>query len=80
MNLSPDKMDFLLGMAGKKLGKDPQSLKQQLESGNISEAINGLDESTKNKIGDILKDPKALEAILKSDKAKDIISGFAKGK
>jgi len=80
MNFSPDKMDFLLSMAGKKLGKDPQALKQQIESGDLNGAISGLDQNSKNKIGEVLKDPKALEAILKSDKAKDIISSLTKGK
>ena len=80
MNFSPDKMNLLLNMAGKKLGKDPQALKQQLESGNLGDAISGLDANTQNKIGAILQDPKALETMLQSDQVKNIISGFTKGK
>ena len=33
MNIPPEKLDMLLKTAGKKLGKDPQMLKNQLQSG-----------------------------------------------
>lgn len=76
MNLSPDKMDTLLNMAGKKLGKDPQNLKRELENGNLKQAISGLDPSTQSKISEIVNNPKALEAVLQSDKFKSMLSGL----
>ena len=76
MNFSPDKMDTLLNIAGKKLGKDPEALKQQLESGDLSHVINGLDKNAQNKIGKLLNNPKELEAVLQSDKVKNMLSGL----
>ena len=42
MNLSPKQIDGLLKMAGSRLGRDPQQLRQQLESGNLQQITQGM--------------------------------------
>lgn len=80
LNLSPDKMDALLKMAGQKLGKNPDDIKNQLENGGLDQVISGLDPSVQKKIGALANDPKAVEALMKNNNIQNLISGLMGGK
>ena len=41
-NISPDQMDSLLALAGKKMGKDPEKLREQMQSGQMDGILGGL--------------------------------------
>ena len=75
-NIPQEKMGSLLEIAGKKLGKSPDQLKQELEQGNMDQILSGLDQNTASKVNGLLKDPKALESMLASDKAKSFINAL----
>jgi hypothetical protein len=65
LNLSGDKLNALLAMAGQKLGKSPGEIMAQVQSGNVEGLTGGLDPKTKARIDGLLQNPKALEAMLK---------------
>jgi len=79
LNLSEAKLNALLSMAGKKLGQDPQTLKQQLQSGKLDDIMNGMDTSAKEKMAGLMNDPKRLEALMQDDKVKKLLSGLMGG-
>lgn len=60
MNLSPKQIDGLLKMAGSRLGRDPQQLRQQLESGNLQQITQGMNPQQQQQVAEILKDPQAI--------------------
>lgn len=79
-NLSPDKMENLLKLAGKKLGQDPEKLKAQLEQGNLNQVIGGLDPKVQQQISSLANNPKALEALMKNSNLGNMLSGLMGGK
>lgn len=79
LNLSPDKMNSLLKMAGQKLGKNPDDIKAQLENGNLDQVISGLDPNVQSKISALAKDPKAVEALMKNNNVQNLLSGLMGG-
>lgn len=80
MNLSPDKMDSLLKIAGQKLGKNPSELKSQLEQGNLDNIISGLDPKLQSQIASIANNPKAVEAMLQNPGVANMLAGLMGGK
>ena len=80
MNLSEDKLNLLLNMAGKKLGQDPAALKSKLESGNLDGITDKMSPQAKQQISSLLQNPKGLEALLADEKVKSMIAGLMGGK
>jgi len=79
LNLSEAKLAALLNMAGKKLGQDPQALKERLQSGDISQVMQGMDPASKEKLGGLIGDPKKLEALMRDEKVKGLLAGLMGG-
>lgn len=80
INLPDDKLNALLAMAGKKLGKDPAELKDQLESGKLDSVLGGMDPKAAGQINSLLKNPKALEAMLGNEQVRNMLGGMLGGK
>ena len=78
-NLSDDKLASLLEIAGKKLGKDPQELKKQLESGQLDNVLGSLDPKAKNQVNTLLQNPKMVETMLQNDKIRNMLGGLLGG-
>ena len=76
--ISPDKLDALLKTAGQRLGKDPQALKNQLQSGNLNSL--GVNEQQQQQIGQLLKDPQALSKFFEQPQIKQMINQLMKGR
>jgi hypothetical protein len=76
VNLPPDKLSALLNIAGKKLGKDPAELKQQLESGNLDGIMGKMTPQAKQQMGALLSDKKKLEALMADEKIKNLLAGI----
>lgn len=79
LKLSDEKMAALLNMAGKKLGQDPAQLRDQLESGNLGNLLKNMDPKSADKVNAVLKDPKALEALMANDQVKNLLSSLMGG-
>jgi len=78
MNISPEKLDMLLKTAGQRLGKDPQVLKNQLQSGSLDGL--GIDQNQQRQIGDLLKDPQAMAKFFEQPQIKDMLQQLMKGR
>lgn len=75
-NLSEDKLNTLLSIAGKKLGKDPDQLKQQLESGQLDNVLGSMDQKNAGKINTLLQNPKAIETMLQNEGVRNMLNGL----
>lgn len=80
LNIPDDKMDALLKLAGQKLGKNPNDIKNQLENGNLEQVISGLDPGVQNKINALANNPNALDALMKNNGVQNLLSGLMGGK
>ena len=78
LNLSDDKVNALLNMAGQKLGKNPSDLKDQLQSGNIDSLMSGLDPKAASQIQNLLSNPAALEALMKNEQLRKLLGGLGR--
>ncbi|MBQ2750997.1 MAG: hypothetical protein IJF25_00320 [Oscillospiraceae bacterium] len=78
MNISPEKLDMLLKTAGQRLGKDPQVLKNQLQSGSLDGL--GIDQNQQRQIGGLLKDPQAMAKFFEQPQIKDMLQQLMKGR
>lgn len=79
LNLSDEKLSQLLGMAGQKLGQSPESLKNQLQQGDLSGILGKLDPKTANMVSGLMNNPKALEALMQNDQMKAMLGQLGKG-
>lgn len=77
-NIPPAQLDAMLKMAGKKLGRDPQALKGQLESGKLDQL--GINTQQQQQIGQLLKDPQALSQFLEQPQIKQMLNQLMKGR
>jgi len=79
-NISKETLDQMLNMAGRKMGTDPMKLKEQLEKGAFHEALGKIPPRQSAQINQVLNDPKALEQLLSSPKAQQMLRGLMGGK
>lgn len=77
-NLSPSQMDAMLKLAGQKLGRDPQTIKDQLEKGNLDQL--GINAQQQQQIGQLLKNPQALSQFLEQPQIKQMLNQLMKGR
>ena len=84
MNNNPQmnkaRLDMLLSMAGKKLGTDPSKLKSQLEQGAFDAALKGINQDQAAQINRLLSNPQALEQLLNTPRAKQLLNELMGGK
>lgn len=78
MNIPPDKLDMLLRTAGQRLGKDPQTLKSQLQSGRLDNL--GIDQNQQQQIGRMLQDPQAMARFFEQPQIKQMLEQLMKGR
>ena len=70
----------MLETASKKLGTDPEKLKEAVSKGNINEVLGKIGNEKAKEISDILSDKNKASQILSSPKAKQLLQKFFGGK
>jgi hypothetical protein len=78
LNLSGDKLNALLAIAGKKLGKSPEELKAGLQSGNLDSVLAGMSEENRKQITALLGNPAALNLLMQNENIKKLLGGLGK--
>ena len=79
-NLPDDKVDSLLNMAGEKLGKSPDELREQLQSGNMDALLKNLDPKAASRLQSLLSNPRALEMLMQNEQLRNLLGGMGKSK
>lgn len=79
LNIPDDKLNTMLQMAGQRLGRDPEELRSELQSGKMDNILGGLDPKAAGQIQGLLQNPKALEAMLQNDKVKNLLNSLMGG-
>jgi hypothetical protein len=64
--------DKLLGVAAKKLGSDPETLRKQFQSGNYDSAVSSLSGKDQQLLQRALSDPELTAKVLNSPRAQEI--------
>lgn len=77
-NIDSKKIEALLSVASKKLGTDPNTLKNQLENGSFDKALGNLPQSQQAKLMKALSDPKSAEKLLSTPQAQEIYKKLQK--
>lgn len=77
-NIDAKKMEALLSLASKKLGTDPSTLKNQLESGSFDKALGNLPKAQQAKLMQALSDPKSAEKLLSTPQAQQMYKKIQK--
>jgi len=75
-NLQDAKKNALLQIAGKKLGTDPQALRQKLESGQMEDVVSNLDPDARQKITSLLQDKDAMSKLLGSEQVQNLLKNL----
>lgn len=75
-NLSQDQLNRLLGVAGKKMGIDPENLKTQMESGKLDGILQGLSGDQRDKISGLMHDPAAMQQLISDPKVQQLLKGL----
>lgn len=78
--LSPQKVDQLLKMASQKLGTDPQTLRSQLQSGNLQQVLGSLQPGQAQQISQLLQNPQAMQQLLQNPQLQALIQQFSGGR
>ena len=75
-NISPDQMDSLLALAGKKMGKDPEKLREQMQSGQMDGILKNLNPNQQAQIQNLMNNPAAIEQLMNSPKVQMLLKGL----
>lgn len=79
-NIPDDKLSALLDAAGKKLGRDPQQLRSELQNGKLDNVLGNLDPKTAAQVSGLLNDRKALDALINNPALGNMLNGILGGK
>ena len=71
--LTPDQLNALLTFASAQLGVSPDRLRQTVQTGNTDALSGAVGSQTAAQIGALLNDRQALERLLQSPQAKEIL-------
>jgi hypothetical protein len=71
-NLNSKNVDALVGIVSKKLGMQPDVLKQQLQQGKFDAALQNMNAADAAKFQQVLKNPKIAEQIMSTSQAQAI--------
>lgn len=75
-NFSQEQLNRLLGVAGKKMGIDPENLKTQMESGKLDGILQGLSGDQRDKISGLMNDPAAMQQLISDPKVQQLLKGL----
>lgn len=78
MKLNEAKLTELLNIASKKLGTNPSTLRNQLESGSFDKALGSLNGTDAMRLKQALSNPKTAEKLLSTPQAKAIYDKLTK--
>lgn len=79
-SISPETINQLLNLAGQRMGTDPMKLKAQLEQGAFSDVLGKLPKGQSDMVSSMLNNPAALEKMLNTPKAQQMLKDLMGGR
>ena len=73
MNMSPKGMDALINLVSKKMGTSSESLKKDLQSGDISNLTKGMNNDDAQKLKEALSNKELTQKIMSSPEAQELM-------
>ncbi len=73
MNMSPKSMDALINLVSKKMGTSSDSLKKDLQSGNINNLTKGMNNNDVQKLKEALSNKELTQKIMSSPEAQELM-------
>lgn len=79
-NFSQNQMDALLNLAGKKMGTDPQKLKQQMDSGQMDGILKNLNANQQAQFKNLMNNPAAVKQLIENPNMQALLKNLMGGK
>ncbi len=79
-NFSQNQLDALIGLAGKKMGADPQKLKQQMESGQMDSVLKKLNANQQAQFKNLVNNPAAVQQLMENPNMQALLKNLMGGK
>lgn len=76
MNISPNQMNALLQMAGKRMGADPEKLREQMQNGQTDAILGALPKDKQSQIASLMQNPQAIEQLMQDPKVQQLLKGL----
>ncbi len=76
MNQNNPNVDKLISIIGKKLNKDPNVLKKQLEEGKYDSVLGNLNDADNKKLQTFLKNPKLAQQVINTPGAQQMLKNI----
>ena len=80
MNNNQNQINFILNELSKKIGANPNKLKSDIQKGDLNNILNYLPQNEAEKINNILSSPKALNELLNTKEAKNLMEKLNGGR
>ncbi len=79
-NISGEQLELLIQIAARRMGQDPDRLRQMLASGGAQQLLGNLNPQQAQQVGQLLSNPKAMEQFLNSPQARKLMSELLGGR
>lgn len=76
LNLSQSQLDNLMKLASQKMGTDPDKLKQQMQSGDMSALLGNLNSDQKAQINSLMNNPQAIQQFISNPKVQSLLKNL----
>lgn len=77
---SPQNLNGLLQVVGKKLGMSPEQLRRELESGKFDNALQNMNSADAQKFQQAIRNPQIVEKLMSAPQAKALYEKLSGGK
>ncbi len=79
-NFSENQLDALIRLAGKKMGTDPQKLKQQMENGQMDGILKNLNANQQAQFQNLVNNPAAIQQLMENPNMQALLKNLMGGK
>ncbi|MBE6905755.1 hypothetical protein [Marasmitruncus massiliensis] len=79
-NFSQNQLDALIRLAGRKMGTDPQKLKQQMESGQMDSVLKNLNANQQAQFKNLVNNPAAVQQLIENPNMQTLLKNLMGGK
>lgn len=65
-----------MSLASKKMGKNPEQMRQQLQSGDLQGLLGGLPQGQQQRIQQLMNDPAAIQQLISNPRVQQLLQGL----